>query len=245
MINYKEICEFEFCKRNQECMFKKATLDLRGNAYLVKLGQEESASNLFCYQKEELKPDIKVTDIKRVEDSNDSWDFELKLRENKRKISRANCQNTKCKSSADSKFNGVINLCYKCIDTLREWKTNYELGTIFKTKDKILTLFKVIEELTPKKEPNRDMVRCSNIYCGTLDKMTRHHLIPKNFRFKQTVEKIPLCEDCHKKVHQIATNQELAEKYYTKQSVIELLANDITFRKERILNAYESVMAVA
>jgi len=91
----------------------------------------------------------------------------------------------------------------------------------------------------------KEMIRCVNIYCGTLDKMTKHHLIPKPFRNGEMVEKIPLCEDCHKKVHRLATNTELAYFYNTKQSIRELLAKDISFRVERVVNAYESALMVA
>lgn len=223
MSDYKYICEFNYCRTHQECLYKNASAILKNHPCKAKVGQEENANIIICYENKSVE-----------------YVYEG---EHKHAV---RCQNPKCNLIAEAKFNGVINLCYKCIDTLREWRTNYELGTIFKTKEKLLTLFKVIEELTPKREPNRDMVRCSNIYCGTLDKMTRHHLIPKPFRGGESVEKIPLCEDCHKKVHQLASNTQLAKYYYTKQSVIELLARDIVFRKERVLSAYENnVMAVA
>lgn len=220
-------------------MFNKATTELKSSAYIVSLGEEESALNVFCYQKEDIG--IGIHGNKQINGR------EVKESLIPIKTNEPHCQNPKCFSVASVKFNGEINLCYKCVDTLREWKTNYELGTIFRKKEKILKLFKMIEELNPpKKEIGKEMIRCSNIYCGTLDRMTKHHLIPKNFRHKQTVPKIPLCEDCHKKVHQLATNQELAETYNTKQSVVELLAKDKPFRIQRVLNVYESlVMAVA
>lgn len=88
------------------------------------------------------------------------------------------------------------------------------------------------------------MIRCTNIYCCTVDNITRHHLIPKPFRkgLVTPVDKIPLCEECHKQVHRMATNTELAKKYYTKHGVIELLSSNIQFRIGRVLNMH-NVMA--
>jgi hypothetical protein len=83
------------------------------------------------------------------------------------------------------------------------------------------------------------MTRCANIYCCTTENITQHHLIPKPFR-KGWVGRIPrvhLCEDCHKQVHRLATNTRLAREYNTRESVIELLANDISFRIHRFLTA--------
>lgn len=203
------------------CLYKNASSTLRGDPCETKIGQEINANIIACYQN---RPDTDVYE--------GAW----------KKPDR--CENPKCNSIADTRFNGEINLCFKCLDLLREWKTNYELGTIFKRKDKTIKLLKLIDEQI--NQPQIEMVRCSNIYCGTVENMTRHHLIPKAFRNRQTVPKIPLCEECHKKVHRLATNQELAEKFNTKQSVVELLAKDITFRKERFMNVYENnLMAVA
>lgn len=219
MKNYKHICDFNYCKSNQVCLYKNATSVLKDNICDAKLGYEEDGNIVSCYQKG-LDTSVYASPY---------------LNENK--YSQLHCENPKCKSVADTRFNGEINLCFKCVDTLREWRTNYELGTIFRKKDKLIKLLKMIDEQI--NHPQKEMVRCSNIYCGTLDNITRHHLIPKPFRNKQTVPKIPLCEDCHKKVHKLATNQELAEKFNTKHSVIALLGTDISFRKERFMNMFE------
>jgi len=229
MEQYKHICDFHYCRNNQVCLFKNACAILKNNAYKVRLGEEDNSNIILCYQKEELKLNIIENQTGR----------EIKEKLINIKLNEPHCQNPKCYSVANTRFNGVINLCFECLDMLRENRTNYELGVYFKSKEKILKLFTVIDEFSP---PKREMIRCSNIYCGTLDRMTKHHLIPKPFRNRETVEKIPLCEDCHKKVHQLATNTELAKTYNTKQSVIELLSKDRKFIIERVLNVYENVM---
>ena len=230
-------CSLSWCEEHGECFYKNENVSV------------PSSKEKVCYHNEWIEnlhkeKEIKLQVVKRIEDSDESWNFELQLRENKRKLNEPRCKNPKCKSSADTKLNGV-HLCYKCLDLLRENRTNYELGVYFNTQKKILKLFRVIEEISP---PKKEMVRCSNIYCGTLDNMTRHHLIPKPFRNRQTVEKIPLCEDCHKRVHQLATNTELAHIYNSKQSILELLSRDVKFRVQRFMNVYENanvMMAVA
>lgn len=223
-------------------MFKNATSMLKNDAYEVALGQEASANIIACYQKEDIGTFYEAKKIesvvKRVQE------IELKVVEN---TNQPHCQNPKCSRVADTKLNGKVNLCFKCVDLLREWKSNYELGTKFNSKEKLLKLFCVIEELSPQKRETKEMVRCANIYCGTLDNITKHHLIPKPFRNGETVPKIPLCEPCHKRVHKLATNQELAEQYFTKQSVVELLINGWLpedkdkppFRVRRFLEVFE------
>lgn len=227
MSDYKHICSFNYCKTHQECLYKNASAVLKNHPCKAKVGVEANANIIVCYEKG-LDTSVYVSPY---------FDGE--------KYNQVHCENPKCSSVADLKFNGELHLCYKCVDLLREHRTNYELGTIFRKKVKLLKLLKVIDELI--NEPAKIMVRCSNIYCGTLDNMTKHHLIPKPFRNKQTVPKIPLCEDCHKKVHQLATNQELAENYNTKQGVIELLATDVGFRVATMMRmssyATESLMS--
>ena len=99
--------------------------------------------------------------------------------------------------------------------------------------------------------PKKEMVRCANIYCGTLSNMTRHHLIPKPYRkgLVTPTDKIPLCEDCHKQVHRMKTNKQLAFEYNTKETIIELLGLDMQFRADRIINSlgekYQSMQMVA
>jgi len=192
---------------------------LKNNACKTKVGQDENSNIIVCYQK---GLDTSVYSSPYM---------------NETKYNQLHCENSKCHSVADMRFNGEINLCYKCLDTLREWKTNYELGTIFKRKDKLIKLLKFIDEQL--NEPKREMIRCSNIYCGTLENMTKHHLIPKPFRNGETVPKIPLCEPCHKKVHQLATNTQLAKQYNTKQRIINLLSKDIKFRVSRMMEMSE------
>lgn len=83
------------------------------------------------------------------------------------------------------------------------------------------------------------MIRCVNIYCGTVENITQHHLIPKPFRkgIIGRIERIYLCEDCHKKVHKMKTNTQLAFEYNTREAVIELLGSDRQFRADRIINS--------
>lgn len=85
---------------------------------------------------------------------------------------------------------------------------------------------------------NTQLIRCSNIYCGTSKELTRHHLIPKRYRAGVTNAGriIYLCVDCHKKVHNLKSNYELATHYNTKQAVVELLSSDVYFRLERFVN---------
>lgn len=47
-----------------------------------------------------------------------------------------------------------------------------------------------------------------------------HHLVPKSRGGKAT---IAICRDCHKAIHAIFTNKELAQQYHTVES---LLAHD-------------------
>lgn len=218
MNDYKHICDFSYCKIHQVCLYKNASSVLKHGPCEAKVGHDENANTIVCYQLG-LDTDVYEGEHKKL----------------------PHCERQKCYKVADTRFNGEMNLCFKCVDLLREYKTNYELGTIFRKKDKLIKLFKVIEELKSEKE----MVRCSNIYCGTLYNMTRHHLIPKAFRNKLPVPKIPLCEDCHKKVHKLATNQELAQTYNTKQAVQELLATDVPFRIERMINVYQNERLIA
>lgn len=81
------------------------------------------------------------------------------------------------------------------------------------------------------------MIRCINIYCGTAQNITKHHLIPKPFRkyVIGKIGKVHLCEQCHKKVHEMKTITQLFLYYNTKQSIIELLASDVEFRVERLI----------
>lgn len=223
---------------HQACLYKNASSALKGNPCEAKVGDELNANIIACYRN---GLDTSVY----ANSSDDVWDTELQLRINRSKSSQPHCENPKCNSVAETRFSGEIFLCFKCVDLLREWKTNHELGTIFRRKNKLVKLFKLIDEQI--NQPKKEMVRCSNIYCGTVDNMTRHHLIPKPFRNRQTVEKIPLCEPCHKRVHQLATNTELAKSYNTKRSVVELLANDVKFRVQRMINVCQSenLLAVA
>jgi len=49
-------------------------------------------------------------------------------------------------------------------------------------------------------------------------KMTRHHLVPVSelpMHTHETFKTIKVCFRCHKKIHQLFTNEELREKYYT------------------------------
>lgn len=82
------------------------------------------------------------------------------------------------------------------------------------------------------------MIRCTNIYCCTRERITQHHLIPKPFRkgISGRIGRVYLCNDCHVKVHKMKTNTELALYYNTKQSIINLLASDVKFRVQRFMN---------
>lgn len=102
-----------------------------------------------------------------------------------------------------------------------------------------------------KARPNVKGLRCINIYCGTLFNITQHHLIPNPYR-KGVIGggvTVPLCEKCHRYVHWLRTNKELALNYNTKESIIELLGTDVQFRANRIMNSlaeeyqYKSMVA--
>lgn len=86
-----------------------------------------------------------------------------------------------------------------------------------------------------------EVIRCSNIYCGTTDRITQHHLIPNPYR-KGVVggnRKIPLCWTCHSRVHNLKSNKQLALHFNTKQSVLGLLAEDISFRLSRMMTVID------
>lgn len=82
------------------------------------------------------------------------------------------------------------------------------------------------------------MIRCVNIYCCTVENITRHHLIPKPYRagLIGRIGRVYLCEDCHKKVHKMKDNAELALHYNSKRKIIELLSSDVHFRVQRLMN---------
>lgn len=248
MNQYKHICDLAYCSKHQECMFKNATSILKSSSYIVALGEEDYSNRILCYQKEDIGFGINENKqvIKRVEDSDDSWNVHLLLSKNRKEL----CENPKCKLGnpvSEIRHNGDINLCKSCNDFIHKYKTNHELALYFNSKTKIIKLLSCIRELEKENNENKnEVIRCANIYCGTLFNITKHHLIPKPYRkgLVTPVDKIPLCEDCHKKVHRLATNKELAKHYNTKESVIGLLAGDVQFRVERILNVYENTSAM-
>lgn len=217
-------------------MFKNATSVLKASRYEI-VSLEENVS-VLCYQKEDIglnKKEEKPV-IKRIEDSDDSLNFGLVVRE---KMSVPHCQNPKCYSVADLNYSGKIYLCYKCLDSLREHRSNYELARFFNSKEKILKLLTVIDEWNhPQRK--KEVIRCTNIYCATTENMTSHHLIPKQYRkgIVGKIGRVPLCEDCHKKVHKMKSNADLAMYYNTKETIRELLASDREFRVQRLLYSY-------
>lgn len=88
-----------------------------------------------------------------------------------------------------------------------------------------------------------EVVRCSNIYCGTTERITQHHLVPNPYRkgIAGANRKIPLCWTCHSRVHRLRTNKQLAMYFNTKQTVLELLAEDIKFRLSRMMITFDSL----
>lgn len=95
-----------------------------------------------------------------------------------------------------------------------------------------------------KNKHSSKVIRCTNIYCATTENITQHHLIPKPYRkgISGRIERMYLCEDCHKRVHRLKTNGELASFYNTKEAIKRLLASDLKFRIERMLYTYEGQM---
>ena len=74
------------------------------------------------------------------------------------------------------------------------------------------------------------------ILCGSNDQVTYHHLIPKSVQSHNKIQRnkaahigvtIPLCAFCHKNVHAIFTEAELAEECYT----VELLSDHERLQK--------------
>lgn len=99
-----------------------------------------------------------------------------------------------------------------------------------------------------KVDKSGQVIRCSNIYCGTDSNITRHHLIPNPYRrgVPGGNATIPLCEQCHKRVHRLKTNKQLAFFYNTRSAVMELLSQDVPFRVSRMMDAMpEYSLAVA
>ena len=92
-----------------------------------------------------------------------------------------------------------------------------------------------------------EVIRCSNIYCGTDANITQHHLIPNPYRKKIEGgnKKIPLCWNCHTRIHRLKTNKELAFLYNTKDTVLHLLSSDVKFRVERMMNVARSDKSLA
>ena len=143
-----------------------------------------------------------------------------------------------------------IILCQDCHVLVHQLKNNDTLARYFSTEESVIHL--LIESETLRKERiNNKVIRCINIYCGTTENLTRHHLIPKPYRKGLVVpsDKVFLCIECHKKVHQLATNHELAAKYDTKEGIRELLQTaDKNFKVARFMDVYNEsnpVMAMA
>jgi hypothetical protein len=202
---------------------------LAQDAYTIKV----ESSNLSAPT---LKKKKKM--IKQVEDSGEILNVHLALQD---KRSHLCCESPKCYSVADMKLHGKIYLCYKCLDLLRAWKTNYELAKYFNSKGKIRKLLMVIDELT---HPQRKkVIRCTNIYCATTENMTQHHLFPKGYRggIVGRIGRVPLCRPCHDRVHDLKENGELAAHYNTKEAIRELLASDRKFRVQRMMTTYNAM----
>ena len=67
------------------------------------------------------------------------------------------------------------------------------------------------------------MIRCENPYCGTTENITRHHVLPKGYRFFfEKPKNIMLCRSCHTLVHQMKSNEDLAFRYNTRERVVQL-----------------------
>lgn len=95
----------------------------------------------------------------------------------------------------------------------------------------------------------KEGIKCSNIKCGTDENITRHHLYPKAYRkgVAGRCHTIPLCDSCHKRVHRLKSNGQLATYYNTKSAIINLLAWDLPMRTMKVLRMYREteLMAVA
>ena len=52
----------------------------------------------------------------------------------------------------------------------------------------------------------------------SVEKLTEHHLIPRSRLKKgETTEKIWICAPCHRQIHALFSNQELAQTYNTRE----------------------------
>lgn len=233
MGQYKHICNLEYCKKHSKCIFHNVISSLKANAYEVSLGGEKHSDIIICYQKEDVfpvdsKPESKLKVVPAVKSEDSEWREILPVLLSKSE--QPHCENPSCNSLADLKYNGKVHLCFKCLDSLREHKSNHELARYFKHKYQVVKLLKVIDEFNNPKE--KVTVRCSNIYCCSTEQVTQHHLIPNPYR-KGVVgagKKIPLCWGCHVRVHGLRLNHELALNYNTKSAVIKLLEEDTLFR---------------
>jgi len=242
MDNYKHICDLSYCKKNGKCIFQNAISVLKSNSYEVKLGREINSDIIICYQKEDIGLDTKQEPIKQSVIKN--------IEVTKSKTGQYRCENPKCKLGnplTDIRHNNDINLCNNCNDLIHQWKTNHELAKHFNSKTKIIKLLGCIREL--EKENNKDpkdVIRCINIYCGTELNITQHHLIPKPYRkgIEGRIERVYLCDDCHKQVHRIKTNGQLAKEYNTREAIIKLLAENVPFRVQRMINVSSNRFAM-
>lgn len=243
MSNFKKICDLSWCKMHNKCIFHNVESSLKADAYKVALGSKVNADIIICYQKE----DIGLSNGSKVP-AKEIVEGEREILEPKPKCNQIHCESPHCSSVADIRFNDKVNLCYSCLDLLRRWKTNRELAVHFGQRHRLIKLLKTLNEL---ENPNKKekVIRCANIYCGTTEAITRHHLYPKRYRqgLVGKCQTIPLCESCHKRVHWLKSNGTLATQYNTKGAIINLLASDVPFRTMRVLKVYDEMelMAVA
>lgn len=228
------ICSLSYCKIHSQCIFKNAESLLKSDAHIVALGVAECSDRILCYEKENIFPNYL-----KLEPANDNVFVSTPVKE---------C--VKCSSKNNLKYhyfprNPRILLCKDCDYKIHQYKSNHDLARYFNSKTKIVSLLNIIGEIEkqgPQRElikqlENHNVIRCCNIYCGTDDNITKHHLIPKPYRraLLGPFEKIPLCRTCHDKVHRLKTNRELAKHYNTKEAVIGLLSEDVKFRSQRMM----------
>ena len=232
----KHICNVDYCRIHSACIFKHAEPALKADSYIVALDARECADRIACYDKENVLPTtyLKLAPVRNI------FSSDRPVR------SCVKCNATDKLEDYYFTRSPKILLCQDCTSKLHRYKSHHELARYFDSKTKIVSLLRCIEEIEKEgRKPElltqieNKVIRCANIYCGTENEVTKHHLIPKPYRrtLLGPFDTVPLCRTCHDRVHRLRTNKELARHYSTRRAIVELLASDVPFRVSRLMYA--------